>query len=233
MTPEERSERLMAEASRLFVRLGYDKTTITDITRAAGASKGAFYLAFESKEAILEAVLIREMEVYLAASQEAMHRHPRAGTIGSMYEVALRALDASPVMAVLVRRDQEVFGRYLRKPDNFFQRYGSGQLTRHEIVDWLQKAGVVRADVDPKVVAHVMNLISLGWVSVGEVFPAESVPPNEDVIVGLADLMDRALTPPEGADREAGKAVLDELYAAARLRVRALLVEATGGRSES
>lgn len=217
----------MREASGLFVRLGFDKTTISDITRAAGISKGAFYLAFPNKEALLEAVLIREMEAHLAHSQAAMAEHPRGGSIGAMYEVALRALDASPVMAVLIRRDGEFFGRYLRQPGNFFERYGSGQLTRGEILAWLQQVGVVRRDVDPVVAAHVMNLISVGWVTIGEIGVVDAAPPAEDVIVGLAAMMDRALSPDEGPDREAGMRVLTELYASARERVQALLEEAT------
>ncbi|QPB23130.1 TetR/AcrR family transcriptional regulator (plasmid) [Rhizobium sp. CC1099] len=57
--PEIRSGELLDCAQRLFFAHGYNHTTINDIIREAGVSKGAFYHYFPSKEALLEAFAAR------------------------------------------------------------------------------------------------------------------------------------------------------------------------------
>lgn len=57
--PEIRSNELLDCAQRLFFARGYENTTINEIIRDAGVSKGAFYHYFPSKEALLEALAVR------------------------------------------------------------------------------------------------------------------------------------------------------------------------------
>ena len=59
---EERRERVLNVAAELIVHYGYDKTTVSDIAREAGISKGAIYLHFDSKEALFEALITRELQ---------------------------------------------------------------------------------------------------------------------------------------------------------------------------
>lgn len=50
---EQTVERILEEASRLFLQKGYEKTSMQDIMDATGLSKGAIYHHFASKEDIL------------------------------------------------------------------------------------------------------------------------------------------------------------------------------------
>lgn len=68
-TPETRSTELLDCARRLFFERGYDHTTVNDIIREAGLSKGAFYHYFASKEALLEALAARMARDSLAELQ--------------------------------------------------------------------------------------------------------------------------------------------------------------------
>jgi len=61
MTQEERSEetrgRILAAAADSFARQGYDVSSVDDICRLAGVSKGAFYHHFPSKSSVFIALL--------------------------------------------------------------------------------------------------------------------------------------------------------------------------------
>jgi AcrR family transcriptional regulator len=51
--PEERREELLDAAAQAFADKGVGRTTVSDITEAAGVAKGTFYLYFESKDHLL------------------------------------------------------------------------------------------------------------------------------------------------------------------------------------
>ncbi|RQD71822.1 MAG: TetR/AcrR family transcriptional regulator [Tindallia sp. MSAO_Bac2] len=54
--PQERKKEFMETALKLFNEKGYEKTTINDIIKAMGVSKGAFYHYFASKEDVIEQI---------------------------------------------------------------------------------------------------------------------------------------------------------------------------------
>lgn len=54
-----RRQQILDEARRLFLTRGYDATTVEDILAAVGIAKGTLYHHFASKEAILEAIVLR------------------------------------------------------------------------------------------------------------------------------------------------------------------------------
>ncbi len=56
---EERPDEVLDAALTLFVAQGYAHTSVAQIAREAGISKGAIYLYFPSKQAILEALIRR------------------------------------------------------------------------------------------------------------------------------------------------------------------------------
>lgn len=53
-------ERIIQSAKELFSKKGYNYTSVEDIVRYAGLSKGAFYFYFKSKDQLMEE-LIKEM----------------------------------------------------------------------------------------------------------------------------------------------------------------------------
>lgn len=62
--PEERRRDLLDAAVEVFTRRGIAEATVEELTRAAGMSKGSFYLHFPTKEAVAAAAWERHMNAF-------------------------------------------------------------------------------------------------------------------------------------------------------------------------
>lgn len=92
---------LIAAARKEFVRSGIQKARIEDITSACGLSKGAFYLHFESKEA-----LFRELVDQLEKRFEQLHDE-RDHAYGQVISRGIpKGLNSAAFVAELVAIDQ-------------------------------------------------------------------------------------------------------------------------------
>jgi AcrR family transcriptional regulator len=59
---EQRRRQILDVALQLFARDGFERTSVAQIARTAGISKGLMYNYFESKEAMLSAILLRSTQ---------------------------------------------------------------------------------------------------------------------------------------------------------------------------
>jgi TetR/AcrR family transcriptional regulator, cholesterol catabolism regulator len=69
--PEDPARRrdLVAVAAGLFRRYGYERTTAREIARAFGVQSGSIFYHFESKEALLVAVMLEGMRQFVDAAR--------------------------------------------------------------------------------------------------------------------------------------------------------------------
>lgn len=64
--PEVRWQEIVSIARDLFLEKGYERTTLQDVMKKAGIAKGTVYHYFDSKEALLEAVVENIVDEYIA-----------------------------------------------------------------------------------------------------------------------------------------------------------------------
>ena len=217
---QQREQRILDAAADLFVHYGYDKTTVANIASRAGVSKGTIYLHFGSKDELLEALILRELREYAEKWLELIETDPQGGTIASMYTNSLAALASSPFMGAMFTMDSRVLGNYLRKPDTILRAFGEGgqPSARYQFVEMMQQAGAMRRDLDPKIVAHIMDILAYGLVGMDDIMPKEAIPPAAEVIAGVGKIMDRALAPEDGVDPAIGKTIVRQIAEATRQR---------------
>lgn len=67
---------ILAAAERLFAERGTDKTTMDDIAREAEYSKATLYVYFQSKEEIINAILLSGMVLLKRKVHEGIESHP-------------------------------------------------------------------------------------------------------------------------------------------------------------
>jgi TetR/AcrR family acrAB operon transcriptional repressor len=213
----ERQKQILDAAAKVIIHLGYDKTTTKDIADEAGVSRRTVYLYFKGKEKLFEALLFREWLLYAQTWLDMIEVDQCGGTMGGFLRATLSAVNSRPLIASVMRRDRRVLGNYLRKPDNLFAWLQSGSISA-DFIRELQEAGAVRTELDPQVTAHIIEILGYGQLTIGDFKPAEQSPSFDAVMEMIANMMDRLLTPEDGGNSEAGKAVIRQIVAAARAR---------------
>lgn len=203
---EERAQRILAAATRLLLHYGYDKTTMSDIAAEANVSKSTLYLYWQSKEELLRALLTCETLDVVDDWLRRVQDDPQGGTLFGIYQHGFRALLAHPLMSALYTKESHTLGEYVRRRDR--ARHVLPYQFNRLLVQRLQAAGVIRTDVHDAVLNHVLVLLSVGLFSIGELLPPEEVPPLEEVVDTLAQMVQRSLAPLTPGDSTQGKLAL-------------------------
>jgi TetR/AcrR family acrAB operon transcriptional repressor len=206
----DRPTRILDAASRLIVHYGFDKTTMDDIAREAGVSKGALYLVWPGKDALIDALIAYEMKRLLADLQARLEQAQDGETpfIALLYKHTLLALEHNPLVRALYTRDARILGDYIHHQD--VSRYTDRLTLSAGVVRQMQAASLLDPGIRPETLAYLFSLITLGFVSIGALLPGESAPPLEETADGLARLVTRGIALP-GGDRAQGKQALQRL----------------------
>ncbi len=151
---------LLTSAEKIFSELGLERAKVEDIARAAGLSKGAFYLHFESKEAAFRQVV----ESFLARSSELMNCEDTPG------QECSEKVSHRDLLTFWLQKDIEIFeyfwinrrlvrmvracsGSVVYVLDAFQAKHASRV---EQLMKSLQDAGTFRTDFDVKLGALVM-----------------------------------------------------------------------------
>ncbi len=162
----QRKEQVLEAAVDCFRREGFHRTSMAQISAAAGMSSGHIYHYFDSKEEIVEAIVARErseLELLIEKVKVSMqHKDVLSAIVDSTSEDATRYLDRgnaalkmeilaevarNPSIASLIERyDDEVFRQ-------FYELIGSNSpetISRCEIASALLEGLSVRAVRNPR-----------------------------------------------------------------------------------
>jgi AcrR family transcriptional regulator len=192
----ERSARILDAASRLMTHYGYDKTTMDDIAREAGVSKGALYLVWSGKEALFDALLKHEMKRLLLDLRARIEADPIGGTLPALYGHTLLALQNNPLMSALYTRDGRVLGEFVHRQDS--HRYTQRLLMSQESIEQMQAAGLLRSDIPPEVMSYLFSIMALGFMSISTIIPADDAPPMTESVAAMSAMVQSGLVLPGG-----------------------------------
>lgn len=200
-----RRENLLKAGAQLFARWGFDKTSVDDIAKEAGISKGGVYLEFPNKEALFRAVLYRESLRYSEDWLQRFESDPGEWSFARMLQHSIAAIQVNPLMKALHMRDRQLFGSFLRsEPDLLLIKTSMST----ELFKRLQEEGAMRTDIPAGVLAYLMSVIGYGLVAGDEIIPKEDKISFEESLLGLGMLLDRGLAPEKARKKDAGRAYL-------------------------
>ena len=150
--------KILDEATRVFNRKGFSATSINDILKASGTTKGSLYFHFSSKGEIGLEVLKREKQAFMSFLDDILNDGPPGQSLHNFFEAALakqsqqdfiggclfgntalEASDTSPELAAFVA---SVFDDWIMKIA--------------QSVDQAQQTGQIRKDVPARDLAEMI-----------------------------------------------------------------------------
>ena len=151
--PDQGNAAILSAARELFMAQGVQRTTMEDVARRAGVSRITIYRRTESKEALLEQVVLGEFRRYFdeflidIAGADTVEERAVRGFVGS-----LRSARNNPLIAQLwvggAANAPTILGEGGRTLE-LVRSFVAGQLHRE------QDAGLISTDVDVEVVAEL------------------------------------------------------------------------------
>jgi AcrR family transcriptional regulator len=152
---------LMAAGAESFARMGIRRTTVDELARAAGISKGAFYNFFDTKESLFLA-LLEDHEIRAHAEVEAAVRADPHRGLDTLIDTAMRATLSNPLLSVAMSQEglRLLHGMTEAQREAFAQR--DVRLVER-ILELLRQAGVHVGVPSTVLVALLRSLVFVGW----------------------------------------------------------------------
>jgi AcrR family transcriptional regulator len=152
--------RLHDAARDAFARRGLKGTTVDELARAAGISKGAFYRFYDGKESLLVALLAEYETGLQARLEEAVAADP-AGGLDLLVDAALDAVTANPLIPVLM--SPEGLTALTSRPEDEqreLQDRDARMVAR--ITQALRDGGVTQVPPEPVLLGLLRSLVFVG-----------------------------------------------------------------------
>jgi AcrR family transcriptional regulator len=155
--------RLLAVATEQFLARGYACTSLNDLIRAAGLTKGAFYHHFPSKEALaVEVVRVRQAEENAAVVQAAAGYDRAVDQLWAAVRTASDLKDQDQGKATSMQRLCAELAEDSELAPQIAKICGAWIDTAADLVARAQLQGDIRADVDARQAAEVLVATFLG-----------------------------------------------------------------------
>jgi len=137
------SKRLIEQGYKLFSVYGLKKTSIEELAQAAGISKGAFYLFYESKEALfMDVAELAEQHFRqeILATVDLPGPSPRA-RLYAILKKAFSLLKTIPILQFLTGSDYDLLFRRT-PPEKFQEHLANDRVFFDELIAHCQNAGI-------------------------------------------------------------------------------------------
>lgn len=163
---ERTRRRILEAAGRCFGELGYAKTTVEAIARAAAVSKALVYTHFHGKEELLEAVFEGTLESWSAFTWSEVERQDDgtvATALASMHRSSIEYARDHPLLRSLVNREASIaLAPHLRPLGRRAQEDWRVRLV--ELLERGVASGELQSDLDVQQVADVIRLLHMAFL---------------------------------------------------------------------
>ena len=172
--------RLLDATQESILEVGLRRTTLADVARRAGVSRMTVYRQFDDLDALVAALLTREVSALLVGVEEEVH--PLGTTRERVVEACVRTVERLREHALyrrLLDVDPEMLLPFV------FDRFGSSQqIARDLVADMLAAADSSVRDVDVETAATAVLLVCQSFVFSARVIGQDELKELRHVIDG-------------------------------------------------
>jgi AcrR family transcriptional regulator len=177
----ETRRRILEVAAEAFAERGYAGTSLNDVLKASGVTKGGFYFHFPSKEALALATLRHKQEQWTGAVMAAVLRHPRAlDQLAAMVEALCDLHEQDRACRAVSRLSTELGDEHPELRPQLGTQLTAWMDMVAAVLRRGQDQGDIRPEVEPEVAAEIAVESFIGLETVSE------------ALTGRADLRRRA-----------------------------------------
>ena len=189
--------RILEVAAAALARDGYAGTSLNEVIRESGLTKGAFYFHFPSKEALALAAFRHKQQQLVAAVLAAVDGQPDAiARLRAVLRVRVKVLREDPSAACVLRLGAELGAA--AGPGSEFARFQEVTIDMFaDIVRRGQGEGSIRAGLDPRATGEAIFAAMVGTDRVSRLLSGRA--DLERRTDDLLDLLTRGLDAHGGA----------------------------------
>jgi AcrR family transcriptional regulator len=179
LEPADVPERIIEEATRLFVARGYTSISMREIAEAVGVSKAGLYYHFKDKEALFLAILNANLNhlgslIQTARQQGATSRQQVSGMLHAIF-------DQAPNQRAIIRLANQEMTHLSQEARAEFGRAYQTKFIRQ--VEEILRGGVERGELKP------VNVQLATWILLGMAYPFLD-PAHEHELGGVREARD-------------------------------------------
>ena len=150
--------KILDAAQHVFEQYGARRANVEDVARAAGVSRSTLYRAYPTKEALLRAVLDREIDAFFGELDALASGLPPREAVVECFTAGLALTREVPLLARLVETEPEII-----------TGIGSARTSvvlesAHRVADTLRRSGAAMPDHELHVVAELMLRIAYTYL---------------------------------------------------------------------
>jgi len=176
---------ILDAAAAIIVGDRADALSYARLAQHLGSTPDAVRSVYPVFESLVAALLARETAILTRIVVAHVDRDPRGGLPSRIFSYALSAIYEQPFARMLYLEDPDGLRTLMRVADGFGE---IPTLSLHpELLTALQRAGMMRTDVDPAQVAALVDVVGAG---VALSAPAQQL---DAVVAGLTTVLERSV----------------------------------------
>ncbi len=161
-------------ALELFARQGYHRTSIDEIAKLAGISKGLIYNYFKGKEDLLYQIVnaVISQGDQIVAEQAVGEEGSAAERLCAIIDNTVEMIQQDPTYWKLIMRlsmQEDIMERF----EEMTKKHALKNLQQLGIL--LQEMGIEEAEIEAKFLAASLDGILLHYIHFGKVYPLEKI----------------------------------------------------------